>query len=82
MSESKAVGSIEKSNLLSIIFAVKLGLWVIQNYEFWGWLSILLSLVFKYMFIGNKKASFFPHMGDGKVGKPFEKAILEVSYFL
>ena len=28
MSDSKAVGSIEKSNLLSIIFAVKLGLWV------------------------------------------------------
>ena len=36
MSDSKAVGSIEEGNLLSIIFAVKLGLWVIQNDEFRG----------------------------------------------
>ena len=68
MSDSKAVGSIEKSNLLSIIFAVKLGLWVIQNGEFRGWLSAL--------------PFFFPHIGDDKVGCLTEKAIFEAIYFL
>ena len=79
MSDSKAVGSIEKINLLNIIFVVKLGLWVIQNDEFRG-NCLLCCLWCSDMFTGYKKVLFFSHMGDGKVGNPIENAILGIIF--
>ena len=75
MSDSKAVGFIEKSNLLSIIFAVKIGLWVIQNDEFQGLLFALLSLVFQYVY-WIQKSFVLPTYGRRQSRQPFWKGNL------
>ena len=50
MSDAKVGGPIEKSNLLGIISALQLWLWVIQkNAKMPGWSPALLSLVVKYV---------------------------------